>query len=98
MKALIASAASAVLALAIPVLSAAQTDPNATSFYGSLGYAGASVEGYDLGAVQGRLGARFGRYLGVEGELSGGVSGDKTSVGGVPVKASVPLESRLNWP
>jgi outer membrane immunogenic protein len=49
------------------------------SFYGTLGYAGHDVYGADLGTVQGRLGARFGRYFGVEGEFGAGV--DHAGVG-----------------
>jgi hypothetical protein len=37
------------------------------------------------GAIQGRLGYRFNTYLGVEGELSGGVKSDDIDVAGVPV-------------
>lgn len=47
-----------------------------SGLYGTLGYANfQAAEGpsTDLSAIQGRLGARFGRYLGVEGEVSGGV-------------------------
>jgi outer membrane immunogenic protein len=95
MKALMASAASVALALAIPALAGAQTAPTGTSYYGSLGYAGASVDGYDLGAIQGRLGARFGQHFGVEGELSGGVTGDKTSIGGVPVKVDLQHQAAI---
>ncbi len=95
MKTLIASAASAALAIAIPAFASAQTAPTGTTYYGSLGYAGASVDGYDLGAIQGRLGARFGQHFGVEGELSGGVSGDKTSIGGVPVKVDLQNQAAI---
>jgi outer membrane immunogenic protein len=95
MKTLIATAASAVLAIAIPVLAGAQTAPTGTTFYGSLGYAAGNVDGYDLGALQGRLGARFGQHFGVEGELSGGVSGDKTSIGGVPVKVDLQNQAAI---
>ena len=95
MKTLIASAASAVLALAIPALASAQVAATGTTFYGSLGYAGASVDGYDLGAIQGRLGARFGQHFGVEGELSGGTNGDKASIGGVPVKVDLQNQAAI---
>jgi hypothetical protein len=45
------------------------------SAYGTLGVDDNSVRSADIGAVQGRLGARFGPYIGVEGELSGGFNG-----------------------
>lgn len=55
---------------------AAQTAP-AAEFYGALGYSHYTTEtdGDDvsLGTVDGRLGARFGRYIGVEGEVGFGV-------------------------
>ena len=95
MKALMASAASVALALAIPALAAAQTAPAGTSFYGTLGYAGATVDGFDVGAIQGRLGARFGEHFGVEGEFAGGVSGDKTTVGGAPVKVDLQNQAAI---
>jgi len=95
MKALIATTASAVLALAIPAMASAQTAPTGASYYGSLGYAGASVGGYDLGAVQGRLGVRFGEHFGVEGELSGGTNGDKATIGGAPVKVDLQNQAAI---
>jgi hypothetical protein len=52
--------------------------------YGSLGYTGinqGSPTGAHIGAVTGRVDARYGKYFGVEGELSGGVSGDHTRSG-----------------
>src|SRR5260221_2272955 len=54
--------------------------------YGTIGYAGADDSGINLGAIQGRLGARFGRYFGLEGELAGGVKNDTVDVGVVPVE------------
>lgn len=76
-SALAAAAASALLGVQA---AKAQDGPfPATSFYGTLGYAGHNVYGDDLGTVQGRLGARFGRYFGVEGEIGGGV--DHTNLG-----------------
>jgi outer membrane immunogenic protein len=87
MKTLIATSAAILLATAaIPAVADAQDANTGTSFYGTLGYAGANAEGVDLGAIQGRVGARFGQYLGVEGELAGGVAKDKTWVAGTPVK------------
>ncbi len=58
--------------------------------YGTLGYANLDGNSVDLGAVQGRLGARFGQYFGVEGELSGGVDEDHSSAAfGPPVKVGL---------
>eukprot|EP01030_Chromulinospumella_sphaerica_P012221 gene12221-12011_t len=82
MKSLIIAAASvATLAIAAPAMA---QDLNPT-WYGTIGAANVNVEDANLGAVQGRVGARFGQYFGVEGELSGGVTDDSTSIAGTPV-------------
>ena len=47
------------------------------------------LEGADVGAIQGRLGARFGQYVGVEGEIGLGVLKDNLSVGGVDGEAKM---------
>lgn len=87
MKALIATAATAALAAAFaPVAASAQ---EATGAYGSIGYSHHDFDGANVGAIQGRLGYRFTPYLGVEGELGGGVKGDDISVGGVPVEVDL---------
>lgn len=83
MKALIAAASTAALLTVAPVV--AQAQPMGSNMYGSIGYAQANTEGADLGAIQGRIGARFGPNFGIEGELAGGVKDDTISVGGVPV-------------
>jgi outer membrane immunogenic protein len=84
MKFLIRTAAAAALAAAlVPAVASAQVS-NVTG-YGSLGYSYHDFDGANLGAIQGRLGARFGQYLGVEGELGGGVKGDDVNVGGVNI-------------
>jgi outer membrane immunogenic protein len=50
-----------------------------TQFYGTLGYAQDQDE--DLGVLQGRLGARFGRFVGVEGEVGAGVKSYNSDFG-----------------
>jgi hypothetical protein len=52
------------------------------SAYGTLGVGDVNTDSVNNGAVTGRLGARFGPYIGVEGELSGGFSSDRTNIGG----------------
>ena len=74
MKSLVIAGVAAA-ALSLPAAALAQTRTSPT-VYGSVGYAGTSVEEVDLGAIQGRLGARFNRYLGAEGELALGLQGD----------------------
>ena len=89
MKSLIAAASVAVLGVAAPAIAQAQTAAP-TGFYGSLGYAGTSYSGYDVGAIQGRLGYRLNNWLGAEGEVSGGVKDDKVNVGpGVDAKVKL---------
>jgi hypothetical protein len=84
MKSLSVAASILAVLTAVPALAQAQS-LSPTTVYGSLGYSQARSDGVDLGAVQGRLGARLGQHLGAEAELAGGVSDDKTYVAGVPV-------------
>jgi outer membrane immunogenic protein len=67
------TAAAALALLSAPALSHAQD----VTGYGTLGVTH-NQSGADNTAIQGRLGARFGQYVGVEGELSGGVDGDNS--------------------
>jgi opacity protein-like surface antigen len=96
MKALITAASAAALATLAPVLAQAQTETAATGVYGTLGYANAHTGGVDLGAIQGRLGYRFNNYLGVEGELAGGVKNDSstTTFAGGSVDTKVKLQNQ----
>jgi hypothetical protein len=93
-----ASAAGAVaLALSVPLAAHAQ---DATLFspvtvYGSVNYSGISSNDATLGAIQGRLGARFGNYLGLEGELAGGVKNDHVNVGGTDVTVKLRNEEGI---
>ena len=89
MKVLIAAAAATAIAALSPAIASAQTATSGTSFYGTLGYADTDLDNVNLGAIQGRLGARFGQYFGVEGEVSGGVKSDKVDVGGTEVKVKL---------
>ena len=80
MKALMAAASAAVLVSALPVLAQAQTAATRpTGVYANLGYDNTHDSGVNLGAIQGRLGYRFNDWMGVEGELAGGVKGDNVS-------------------
>jgi opacity protein-like surface antigen len=89
MKSLITTASIAVIGIALPALAQAQTAAP-TGVYGTLGYAGTSNSGADVGAIQGRLGYRFNNYIGAEGELSGGVKQDRVGVApGVDAKVKL---------
>ena len=83
--ALIAAASAATLLVAgfaAPALAqdAAANAPGTVTWYTNLGYTGVDADHADLSAIDGRVGARFGRYLGAEGEVAFGVNSD--SVGG----------------
>ena len=94
MKSLITTAAAAALVAAfVPAIANAQ-DTSVTG-YGSLGYSHHDMEGADVGAIQGRLGARFGQYLGVEGELGFGVKKDDVNIAGVNGKAKLEHQAAI---
>ncbi|MDB5417645.1 MAG: hypothetical protein JWP50_1064 [Phenylobacterium sp.] len=78
MKALMAAASAAVIVSAVPAIAAAQTAVP-TGVYGTIGYDDTHDTGANLGAIQGRVGYRFNNWLGVEGELAGGVKSDNVS-------------------
>ncbi|MDB5437089.1 MAG: hypothetical protein JWR47_3346 [Phenylobacterium sp.] len=89
MKLLITAAAGVAFAALLPAMASAQTATSGTTFYGTLGYADTDLDHVNLGAIQGRLGARFGQNFGVEGEVSGGVKDDHVNVGGTDVKVKL---------
>lgn len=86
MKSIIALTAAAVVsAVALPA--AAQIiDLSPVTYEGSIGYTGISTSGADLGAVDLRASAFFGKYLGVEGEGAFGVNDNSASNGGAAAK------------
>lgn len=101
MKLLFAAATAAALFTAV---SASAQAMGPTQAYGTIGYTQASAEleddgtlgqnlELDVGAVTGRVGARFGQYLGVEGEVAFGVTESEqtlsTVFNGIPVTADV---------
>lgn len=53
---------------------------------GSVGYTQLDGDDGDLGAITGRVGYNFNRYVGVEGEASVGVKDQTVSFGGVDTK------------
>jgi hypothetical protein len=78
MKALTIAASAAVLACAVPAIAAAQT-AGVPGVYANIGYANTNDTGANVGTIQGRVGYRFNNWLGVEGELAGGVKSDDVS-------------------
>ena len=110
MKSLIVAASALALAgVAAPAFAQSSFAP--TSVYGNLGGAVYNTEGENVEAVQGRLGARFGRYVGAEGELAFGVNSKTISgvdiklkssyagyaVGFLPVAPNVDLLARVGY-
>jgi outer membrane immunogenic protein len=77
--ALLAAAAVGAL-IGAPAIAQPLSMPGDVSPYGSIGYSQGGYDDVDLGAVTGRLGLRFGRFFGVEGEASFGVAGDDVTV------------------
>ncbi len=64
-------------AAVMPVAAWAQETTNwSNSWYGDLGYSLTTRNGADLGSVNARVGTKFTRYLGAEGELNVGVNRD----------------------
>lgn len=61
---------------ALPAMAQTAEPVRPISGYGSLGYSHTDRGVSDLGGVTGRLGMRFGRYAGVEGEGTFGVTDD----------------------
>jgi outer membrane immunogenic protein len=95
MKSLITTAILAAT-LAAPALSHAQDATSAPRFYGNLGYGVHDMGSADLGSIQGRLGYRYNNWLGVEGELGGGVKSDRvTTAPGVSAKVKLDHEEAL---
>jgi len=81
-------AAAVAAAALVPAAASAQSASGVTG-YGSLGYSHHSMDDVDVGAIQGRIGARINPYLGVEGELGFGVKKDDLNIGGVNAKAEL---------
>jgi outer membrane immunogenic protein len=98
---LAAVSAAALCALAPAAALAQTTAPSSGSlfapptFYGTLGYAYSDLDHVNVGTLQGRLGARFGQYFGVEGELATGLNGDTINVGGVEDKVHLDSQEAI---
>ena len=69
---LLAAAALAAMGAAAPAFAQPGDAWTGVTGYGTLGAEDINSHDANVGAVTGRLGARFGQYFGVEGELSGG--------------------------
>jgi outer membrane immunogenic protein len=80
---LAATAVAAASVFAVPAMAQTVTSP---TYYGTLGYGQANTDAADLGAVQGRIGAKLHPNFGVEAETSFGVGHDDVSFAGVDGK------------
>jgi hypothetical protein len=80
MKFVVLAAAAAALGAA-PAMAQSSDQSGPFGFYGDLGWGETTVQGMDLGSITGRLGGRYGKFLGLEGELSYGVMGDNRTFG-----------------
>ena len=85
-KSLIASGAAFVCVAASAPAFAQTATFEPVGVYGNLGYSYVHSDPYGVSAVQGRLGARFGKYVGAEGELAFGVNSDTDTATGVALK------------
>ncbi|HEY5411430.1 MAG TPA: outer membrane beta-barrel protein [Caulobacteraceae bacterium] len=82
MKFMLATAAVAAICAGVPALAFAQ-DTNEVSengVYGDLGWSHVMTHGADTDGIQGRVGARFYRFFGIEGEIGGGLSNGSNTV------------------
>ncbi|MDB5459632.1 MAG: hypothetical protein JWO72_1373, partial [Caulobacteraceae bacterium] len=85
MKTLVVLAAvAAVSAVAAPAFAQVSLAP--VTYEGSLGYTGIHLNGADLGAINLRGTANFGKYVGIEGEGAFGVNDQNGTTNGVSTK------------
>lgn len=88
--------AMAALGAAAPAMAQSAESSSPGGIYGNLGWGETTVQGTDLGSITGRVGGRYGRYLGVEGELSYGLQGDsRTFAPGALNQTSVDMKRQL---
>lgn len=81
-KMIIASVSLMAVLTAAPAFAQVATPVGPLTGYGTLGYSNLGGNGVNLSGIQGRLGARFGQYLGVEGDLTTSFNGAQTTIGG----------------
>jgi outer membrane immunogenic protein len=85
MKVIMIAAGAAVLASALPFAAWAQEGKAATGVYANIGSADAHTRELDLGTLFGRLGYRFNPWIGIEGEIAGGLNSDRSTHGVSPI-------------
>jgi len=95
MKLLAAAALAGVSAAWVTPAAAAAPNYSGVTYYGDLGYANAADSGADISMLTGTIGARVGKYLGGEFEVSTGLNTSSASVSGIPVKLKMNEEGAL---
>lgn len=96
MRIVVVAAAVAAVSAAAPALAQDASGPTYSGVYGDLGWAGDQAHHTFTNEIDGRLGYRLGRYLGVEGEVSGGLSTDHyTFAPGTASQTSVGVKQSL---
>ncbi len=74
----------------------AQETTSYSGVYGSLGWSHVGAQGADTNSITGRASGRFGRYLGVEGEITGGLdTGNKVYAPGTLSQLDVGVRQKL---
>lgn len=87
MKSFVVLAAAAALgAVSAPAFAQNLPSLSPVTYNASIGYTGIDTQGVDLGAIDLRAGANFGKYLGLEGEGAFGVNDQTGTVGAVSTK------------
>jgi hypothetical protein len=76
MRLVVAAAALVALGAVAPAMAQDTSTTPVTGVYGNLGWTGTDTHSTMTNSITGRLGWRFNPYLGVEGELSGGLTTD----------------------
>ena len=94
MKFILATAAAAAICAAAPALAFAQDNTQSPDgAYANLGWSHVTTNGASTEGIQGRLGYRFMPFLGVEGELRGGLTTGNATVnyttGAPPVTTAI---------
>lgn len=89
MNKIVIAAAAASLGLFTAPAFAQDAAVSQTGVYGNLGYSHLDPNGSELNALHGRIGGRFGPYVGVEAEGAFGVGHHNTTVGGLNARTSL---------
>lgn len=91
-----AAAAALMAGMAAPALAQTADAWAFQGIYGNLGGSLNNTQGTTSKNITGRVGGRFGRYLGVEGELTAGLDGgSRTFAGGTPAQREIGVKQQF---